>query len=73
MASRLQGNARRPSMQLSLPRPDETIDVGPDALVRLSESKIQRIPALYPFEVLVLCNVFSGMVSDLFEFRRVQH
>ena len=36
VAGRLQGKAQRLGMQLRLPRPDGTMDVGSDALVRLS-------------------------------------
>ena len=38
---RLQGKAQRLSMQLRLARPDGTVDVGRDALVRLSVEEVR--------------------------------
>ena len=58
MAGRLQGKAQRRGMQLRLPRPDGGVDVGSEALVRLSVEEV-RDPLMV-----------SRSIGDLMEFRR---
>ena len=63
VAGRLQGKAQRLGMQLRLPRPDGGVDVGSDALVRLSVEEVHdpSNPAVIlqhsiPSGVQALCN-----------------
>ena len=63
VAGRLQGKAQRLSMQLRLPRPDGTVDVGSDALVRLSVEEVRDpgdpsiiLQRAIPSGVQALCN-----------------
>ena len=63
VAGRLQGKAQRLSMQLRLPRPDGSVDVGSDALVRLSVEEVRDpvdpnvvLQRAIPSGVQALCN-----------------
>ena len=63
VAGRLQGKAQRLGMQLRLPRPDGSVDVGSDALVRLSVEEVRDpmdpsivIQQAIPSGVQALCN-----------------
>ena len=63
VAGRLQGKAQRLGMQLRLPRPDGSFDVGSDALVRLSVEEVRDpsdpsivLQQAIPSGVQALCN-----------------
>ena len=63
VAGRLTGKAQRLAMQLRLPRPDGGIDVGSEALIRLSVDEVRDpadptriIQAAIPSGIQALCN-----------------
>ena len=73
VAGRLQGKAQRLGMQLRLARPDGGVDVGSDALVRLSVDAVRDpnnpnviIQHSIPGDIQALCNSLKDAfgVSD---------
>ncbi|CAE7553108.1 RE1, partial [Symbiodinium sp. CCMP2456] len=73
VAGRLQGKAQRLGMQLRLPRPDGGVDVGSDALVRLSVDEVRDpqnqgviLQHSIPSGIQALCNSLKDAfgVSD---------